>query len=239
MRKLISLALAIVMVLSFAVIAVSAEISPDKYYEVVVGSEGNGTASTDKSQVLANDDTDYATLTATANGGYFTKWIVTGSYTAISGDEYSDVFVIRPTSHVTAIASFSKEADVLTMSGDTLGNGKISINPLTVVKNSGATVTLTATPDPGESFITWTLACEYDIVSGSLTTETLVIKPYTDVKVTGVFTKNGQKPDDYKPSDSASSDTSPKTGDPTLAIIAIILMATLAGAFAVKKIKES
>lgn len=239
MRKLISIALVIVMVLSFAVVVVSAEVSPDKYFQVVVGSEGSGNASNDKSEVLAGDNSDYVTLTATEDGGYFTKWIMTGSYTAISGDEYSDVFVIRPESHITAIASFSKEKEMLTISGETVGNGKITINPQTVAKNSGEAVTLTATPDPDEEFVTWNLACDYDIVSGDMTSETMVIIPYTDVLVTGVFTENGQTPAQYEDGDSDSSDTSPKTGDPTLAVLVIVLMASFAGAFAVKKIRES
>lgn len=234
MKKLISLALVLVMMLAVACVSFAAQESPepDNYYSVEVGQEGQGTASADKIKV--NPD-GTVTLTATENGGYFTKWIITGDYLPVEGDEYSPVFTIKPAKNVTAIASFSVEKDFLTISqGEVIGDGTITIDPTKIAKGTDGTVTLTAV-DGKDTFARWILACEYEIVEGSLTSRTLVIKPLTDVHVTAEFTANGEPATEPAKTD---SNTSPKTGDPTFMIITMIMLAMALGTVAVKKIKE-
>ena len=232
MKKVISIALVAMMIFALATASFYAADSPkpEGKYKVTVSTEGSGTAASSTISV-AEDGT--VTLTATEGDGYFTKWIMTGNYTVVSGDEYSPVFTIKPTSDITAIASFSVEKDYLTIFVDNSGDGSVSANPTKVKKGSGDTVTLTAT-EKDAPFTGWTLACEYEIVEGSLTSKTLVIKPLTDVHATAYFGK------DVPANNSGTNggSTSPQTGDYTVAMIALILMAMGLGAFAVKKIKE-
>ena len=232
MKKVISIALVAMMIFALATASFYAEISPtpEGKYKITVSTEGSGTA-TSSTISVAEDGT--VTLTATEGDGYFTKWIMTGSYTKVSGDEYSPEFTIKPTSDITAIASFSVEKDYLTIFVDNSGDGSVSANPTKVKKGSGDTVTLTAT-EKDAPFTGWTLACEYEIVEGSLTSKTLVIKPLTDVHATAYFGK------DVPANNSGTNggSTSPQTGDYTVAMIALILMAMGLGVFAVKKIKE-
>lgn len=232
MKKVISIALVAMMIFALATASFSAVISPipEGKYKITVSTEGNGTA-TSSTISVADDGT--VTLTATEGDGYFTKWIMTGDYTIISGDEYSPEFTIKPTTDITAIASFSVEKDYLTIFVDNSGDGSVSANPTKVKKGSGDTVTLTAT-EKDAPFTGWALACEYEIVEGSLTSKTLVIKPLTDVHATAYFGK------DVPANNSGTNggSTSPQTGDYTVAMIALILMAMGLGAFAVKKIKE-
>lgn len=232
MKKVISIALVAMMIFALATASFYAEISPipEGKYKITVSTEGSGTA-TSSTISVAEDGT--VTLTATEGDGYFTKWIMTGSYTKVSGDEYSPEFTIKPTSDITAIASFSVEKDYLTIFVDNSGDGSVSANPTKVKKGSGDTVTLTAT-EKDAPFTGWALACEYEIVEGSLTSKTLVIKPLTDVHATAYFGK------DVPANNSGTNggSTSPQTGDYTVAMIALILMAMGLGAFAVKKIKE-
>ena len=232
MKKVISIALVAMMIFALATASFSAAISPtpEGKYKISVSTEGSGTASSSTISV-AEDGT--VTLTATEGDGYFTKWIMTGKYTVVSGDEYSPEFTIKPTTDITAIASFSVEKDYLTIIVDNSGDGSVSANPTKVKKGSGDTVTLTAT-EKDAPFTGWTLACEYEIVEGSLTSKTLVIKPLTDVHATAYFGK------DVPANNSGTNggSTSPQTGDYTVAMIALILMAMGLGAFAVKKIKE-
>ena len=232
MKKVISIALVAMMIFALATASFYAADSPkpEGKYKVTVSTEGSGTAASSTISV-AEDGT--VTLTATEGDGYFTKWIMTGKYTVVSGDEYSPEFTIKPTSDITAIASFSVEKDYLTIFVDNSGDGSVSANPTKVKKGSGDTVTLTAT-EKDAPFTGWTLACEYEIVEGSLTSKTLVIKPLTDVHATAYFGK------DVPANNSGTNggSTSPQTGDYTVAMIALILMAMGLGAFAVKKIKE-
>lgn len=232
MKKVISIALVAMMIFALATASFSAAISPtpEGKYKISVSTEGSGTASSSTISV-AEDGT--VTLTATEGDGYFTKWIMTGKYTVVSGDEYSPEFTIKPTTDITAIASFSVEKDYLTIFVDNSGDGSVSANPTKVKKGSGDTVTLTAT-EKDAPFTGWSLACEYEIVEGSLTSKTLVIKPLTDVHATAYFGK------DVPANNSGTNggSTSPQTGDYTVAMIALILMAMGLGVFAVKKIKE-
>ena len=236
MRKLISVALVVLMVLAFTTASFSALNSPstDGKYSVAVSSEGEGSASSDKGSVDVSSENGQVTLSASEAGGFFTKWIITGTYRIVSGDLYSPVLVIEPTSDIEAVASFSEEEDYLTINVDKKGEGNVTATPNKIAKGSGETVTLTA-EETGKAFVKWILACEYDIVEGSLTTKTLVIRPYTDINATAVFETDEPAP---VPSGDDSGSTSPKTGDYSVLMIALVLMAMGLGAFAVKKIKE-
>ena len=241
MKKVISIALVALMIFAVATASFYAAESPkpEGKYKITVSTEGSGTAT---SSTISVAEGGTFTLTATEGDGYFTKWIMTGKYTVVSGDEYSPEFTIKPTTDITAIASFSVEKDYLTIIVDNSGDGSVSANPTKVKKGSGDTVTLTAT-EKNAPFTGWNLACEYEIVEGSLTSKTLVIKPLTDVHVTAYFGKAVPSDSDKGTSDGTNSgknsgSTSPATGDFSVMMIALVLMAMGLGVFAVKKIKE-
>lgn len=239
MKKFVSIALVLVMMLALTISA-AADASPtaSAYYNIVAKAEGKGTASTDKNMVdtKATGEDSYVTLTAVEKGGFFTKWIMDGSYNKITGDEYSDVFVIQPTSDVVATAHFSEEEDWLNVTTSVIGDGTASADPVKVKKGSGDTVTLTAV-DGKDTFVDWTLECEYEIVSGDMKSRTLVIRPLTDVHAIAKFVGEGATEAVTPTTKPNESGTSPKTGDPTMMIIALVMLALGLGVFTVKKIK--
>lgn len=237
MKKVISIALVALMIFALATASFSALESPETEgkYSISISTEGDGSAVADKKGVDADGT---VTLTATEGNGFFTKWIIRGDYTPVNGTEYSPVFTIMPHSDITATASFSVEKDYLTISVDTVGDGSVSVEPAKVKKGSDETVTLTAT-EKDDPFTGWSLACEYKIIDGSLTSKTLVIKPLTDVHVTAYFGKAVPSDSDKGTnSGNNSGSTSPATGDFSVMMIALVLMAMGLGVFAVKKIKE-
>ncbi len=81
---------------------------------------------------------------------------------------------------------------------DIAGNATPDINnPGKVEVNSGEVVTLTATPKDGYKFSHWEFAFgEFDIIEGSTTTATIVIKPSgdSDVRAYAHFIKEGEDP---------------------------------------------
>ncbi|MBQ6153645.1 MAG: LPXTG cell wall anchor domain-containing protein [Ruminococcus sp.] len=235
MKKFLALMLAL-MIAASLVVTVSAATTyesptPTDYYSITTATEGSGSASADPVKVEKNSD-GTSTLTATDNDGFFTRWIIDGSYQIVSGDLESNVIVIKPLSDITATASFSVDEDYLTITAEAVGAGTASADPGKVLKGSGDTSTLTAV-EQGGTFVKWELQCDYEIVEGSLTSKVLVIRPLTDVHAIAYFKE--ANPDAGKKDDSS---TSPKTGDMSMIFAAMMLLATGAAVFAVKKIKE-
>lgn len=235
MRKFLALILALVIAASL-VVTVSAATTyesptPIGYYNVTTSVEGSGLAEASPNKV-EKDKGETSTLTATELDGFFTLWILSGSYKIISGDVYSYELVIEPLSDVHAIACFTVEEDYFTITAEAVGAGSASANPGKVQKGTDGTSTLTATEEGG-TFVKWELQCDYDIVEGSLTSKVLVIRPKTDVHAIAYF-KEANK--DAGKKDEGS--TSPKTGDMSMVFIAVMLLAAGAAVFAVKKIRE-
>lgn len=248
MKRIISVALALIMVFALTV-AVSAKDSPSakEYYMIKTATEledgSLGTATADKNQVdkSAEGPDSQVTLTASQSSGFFTLWIIDGDYDIVSGSLESSVITIVPKSDIKATASFSVEEDYLNMTVKTVGDGKASVDIPRVKKGSGDTVTFLA-EDLSETFTEWVLECKYDIVEGSLTDRKLVIRPYTDVHATAYFVGKGTTPDSSSSKSSSSgpdnNGTAPKTGDPLFIVIGLAVLALGAGALAVKKIKD-
>lgn len=244
MKKIISVALALVMVFALTM-SVAAKDSPSAkgYYSITVSTEpadgSLGTADTDKAQVdkTATGSDAEVTLTAEETDGFFTLWIIEGDYEIVDGDlEYPELVII-PKSDIHAIASFSIEEEFLTMTAKAKGDGTATVSPASVPKGSNQLVTFTAT-DGKDTFTEWILECKYDIVEGSLKSRTLVIRPYTDVHGTAVFTSDGTSSNVSGGGSANTGTTSPKTGDPLFIIIGLAVLALGAGALAVKRIKE-
>ena len=239
MKRLISIALVLMMVLAMTVsVAALDSPGPKEYYKITIGSEGKGhaTASDTKFEV-GSDGT--ITLNAYEDGGFFTKWIIDGKYTVVSGGESEDVLVIKPESDISAIASFSEEKDYLNVyaKAEPEEYGDATADPSRIKKNTDGTSTLTAVEENGGIFQEWVLECEYDIVSGDLKSKVLVIRPYTDVYATAYFTKPGEEPTEPQKKDDDSSKSSPKTGYPLFFVFGAMGLALIGGVLVTKKIK--
>lgn len=114
MKKVISIALALVMVFALTVSA-SAKGSPTgkEFFKITVGfspSDGSyGDAGTDKNKVIVDAVGDDGTVRLTANEkdyGKFSHWEIKGDYELIEGTLTDKSIVIRPNSDIDAVAYF-------------------------------------------------------------------------------------------------------------------------------------
>lgn len=128
------------------------------------------------------------------------------------------------------------EVSYYSMTAEAIGDGEASVTPAKIEIGSDGTATFTAT-EKGGKFIRWEFQCEYDVVSGNVTNDTstdkvVVLKPKSDIH--GIAYFEGAT----KPASADTGTTAPKTGDMTLVIAGIMLLALGASVFAFKKIKE-
>lgn len=116
---------------------------------------------------------------------------------------------------------------------DHTGSGTAYSDKTKIDVNSDGVVTLTA-EDGDDPFDHWNIDGDYEIREGDLSSPVLRIIPLSDIHATAVFgngSDGGKKGND--------SNTSPKTGDPLVAVIGLMALALAAGVVATKKIKES
>jgi hypothetical protein len=142
---------------------------------------------------------------------------------------------------LTAFAADSPEAKpTYKVEVTTYSSGKAETGTYTTLEDG--TVKLTRTENTDEKFTGWVIdgkeGVDYVIVSGSLTSDELVIKLLTDVKIEESYDVEGSK-GEGKPEvgDKNDSTQSPPTGNNALASVVVLGMLSLAGAVAVKKIK--
>lgn len=187
MKKLISLVISVLLAVSFCGVAF-AQGSPSgsTKHKVTVVTSFDG-----KSTVASVDDGDTYTLNAKTVSGYnFVKWNLSGSYTIVSGDASSATLVIKPTGDVTATAVYNAIQHKVTIKE----NGSTSSEEIDYIDN-GKTIKLTASVDSNKKFVRWEISGKYEIVSGSLDSATLVIKPLGDVVINKVATSSSK--DEY------------------------------------------
>lgn len=117
-----------------------------------------------------------------------------------------------------------------------LGNGNTDKNSVSADMDEEGNVTLTANENGNGKFEHWEIEGDYDIIEGSLTDKTIVIRPKSDIHAVAVF----KAPDGStsKVPATNNNNTSPKTGDPLYIVLTLAVLALGAGALAVKKIKE-
>ena len=92
----------------------------------------------------------------------------------------------------------------------------------------------------GYKFVKWVINGEYEIVSGSLTSKDLVIRPLGDVKLTQLFDIEGiedEKEEEKEEGESNKSDVSPQTSDSGL--ISLLAGAALVSAIALSATKKN
>ena len=154
---------------------VSAVFTQDEY-TLTINKVGNGTVTKAPSQATYHYG-DVVTLTATPDAGWsFDSWSAnaTGGTVTISGT-------------TTVTATFI--ADEYTLSLSTNGNGSITATPSSTSYHYGDVVALTATPDLGWSFGSWSA----NVVAGSVTIQgnTTVTANFTHDEYTLVIDKVG------------------------------------------------
>lgn len=90
----------------------------------------------------------------------------------------------------------------------------------------------------GYKFVKWVIEGEYEIVSGSLTSKDLVIRPLGDVKLTQLFDIEGiEEEEEKEEGESNKSDVSPQTSDSSL--ISLLAGAALVSAIALSATKKN
>lgn len=119
--------------------------------------------------------------------------------------------------------------DVWKVTVDVDGNGDANADKYQIKQGSDGEVTLTAIEV--DTFINWTIEGTYDIISGSLTSKVLVIRPHSDIHATAHFKGNGGD------NGGNDSNTSPKTGDPLFFALGIMMLAVAGGVISIKRIK--
>ena len=109
MKKMLAIVLAFVIVAVLSVTAYAA-LSPVSVgeYEIIVGSYATGVLG-DANYTINADGT--VTLIKAASSDYaFEGWKITGKYEVVSGNEMSDVYVIRPKSDLRIIEMYDNPA---------------------------------------------------------------------------------------------------------------------------------
>ena len=111
----------------------------------------------------------------------------------------------------------------------TSNKGGSSSSNYKMTKNNDGTITLTAVKGKYD-FLHWQISGRYEIVSGSLKSGKIVIRPLSDLKVKQIFDVkgNGGKPND-------GSGKSPKTGENGVTALGLTLVLALAGVAISKK----
>ncbi len=128
-----------------------------------------------------------------------------------------------------------------------LGDATVDVDRVLV--GSDDLVTFTATEENGGKFIKWELHCEYDIIEGDMTTPVLVVRPKSDIEAVAFFEATPEEPTkgteateaptvpEKDPTQKNDSPTSPKTGDMSIMLAVVMLMAVGISVIAVRKIK--
>ncbi len=110
---------------------------------------------------------------------------------------------------------------------ESFSSGSSTSNVTTVVE--GDTVKLTVDANSKHTFTGWVIegveGVDYEIVSGSLTSETIVIRPLTDLKIEEAYDVPGSAGEGT----TNDSDKAPETGNSALALAVL----AVAGAFVV------
>lgn len=137
MKRLITIALAIVMIfaLGVTVFADSSPVPKEQYSIVVTYSPSDGSlgdASADKNTVIIDPSDDgLVTLTANVKDGKFSKWDIKGEYDIVEGNLTTPKLVIRPHSDIIANAIFEKDGKPATPDTPSSSSGGSGTSPKT------------------------------------------------------------------------------------------------------------
>ena len=266
MKKIIALALSIILVLSFTAVAAAASPTDDiaEYYSIktTIVNKCEAFASTDKVKIGSGD-----TVTFTAEEGDFMFWEFLGDYEVIEGEVdadgkfYDNIVTLKPLSDIKAYAhgvlDESREGGLPVAyyrawaEAYPTDSGIAKAEPDKVKHGSDEYFVFTAEDTDGYSFVKWEITGEFDLVSGTFdengyfTDKVVVVKPRSDVEGIASFEKINSGEEKKNDADKSTADekgntssTSPKTGGSPIAVAVVMLTALCAAAFAIKKIRE-
>ncbi len=99
------------------------------------------------------------------------------------------------------------------------------------------TITLTISEDREYDFVKWAIDGEYEIVSGSLTSKTLVIRPLSDLDIEEAYDVEGSQGAGEEPADldENESDKAPETGNSALGFALLLTVGGFATVMVAKK----
>lgn len=193
MKKFLSLFLSVLLAMAFCTVA-NAATSPvgEKKHNVTVTASNS-----DKTVTGTVTDGENYTLNATAVDGYkFVKWTISGSYDIVSGSLTSQKLVITPKSDIIANAEYQKNKFKVTITQvDENDTDNVGEEEITYV-GDGNTIKLDAKVDGNYGFIRWEIDGKYEIVSGSLDSANLVIRPLGDISINKVVKETDIPEDD-------------------------------------------
>ncbi|MGN0660190.1 MAG: hypothetical protein ACI4JX_00565 [Oscillospiraceae bacterium] len=114
------------------------------------------------------------------------------------------------------------------------GTNKTATGWSKVVKD-GETLIITVTEGYENYFVKWNIIGEYEIISGSLDSTTLVIRPLSDVTVQEIVKTDGTT---VTPGDKNDSSTSPGTGSAASVLVVLMGASALTAAAAKKRLSK-
>ena len=99
------------------------------------------------------------------------------------------------------------------------------------------TITLTVSKDSDYIFVKWAIDGEYEIVSGSLTSKTLVIRPLSDLDVEEAYDVKGSQGAGEKPAEWVENESgkAPETGNAALSFAVLLTACGFATVLFAKK----
>lgn len=137
MKRLITVALVIVMIFALGVTAFadSSPVPKEQYSIDVTYSPSDGSlgdASADKNTVIIDPSDDgLVTITANVKDGKFSKWDIKGEYDIVEGSLTTPKIVIRPHSDISANAIFEKDGKPATPDTPSSSDGGSGTSPKT------------------------------------------------------------------------------------------------------------
>ena len=129
---------------------------------------------------------------------------------------------------VPALAEKSPEGEVVHKVEITTNSTGEDVTTTHEVKD-GETITLTKTEGSDYEFKGWVITGDYEIVSGTLTSDTIVIKPLGDITVEELYDVETESGD---PND---SDKAPQTGNGALMVTVLLTAGAIVAMVATKK----
>ncbi len=258
MKKLIAFLTALLLVFSLAV-TVSAAGSPQDKKEYKI----THTTNLDGAESTASKVTEGETLKLTAKNdiqGYsFVKWNIKGNYSIVSGTLNSAELVILPLSDITVTEVYEE----IIPEDQEPGEDEVKVtytynidfldSTFEIVKKGEELELIAPENVEGYAFLKWQIIGDYEIVSGSLTSADLVIRPLGNIEVKTIFEKiddiedgdvpeedhedgdDGKKPQKGEVND---SDTSPQTGNSIVLVLLSTFVASLAVAVTTRKLAK-
>lgn len=219
MKRLLSLVIVVLMLctLGMSVFADSFESPGNPQGITVVVDTPGGDATFEYDE----EDGVYKIKADVDEGHQFVKFYIIGEYTIITGSLTEPYIVIKAGKGVEVHAVFDTDSGIHATVEEATKGGTAS-----VYTEADATFRFSAKTNSGYKFVKWTITGEYTIISGSLTSEEVVIKATTDVHGAAYWNGDGK------------GNQSPQTGYEVAGFVCVALVSLCGAAFAFKKFEN-